>query len=80
MTPSVPPEMDAAFAGEGPVSVKVRVARSGQISRVELLSDENRLANLAVHAAEQWRFAPARVGDEPVSSDMILHFRLHNAR
>ena len=80
VTPSVPPDMGAAFAGEGPVSVKVRVERSGQISRVELLSDENRLANLAVHAAEQWRFAPARVGDEPVSSDMILHFQLRNFR
>jgi len=80
VTPSVPPEMSASLAGDGPVSVKVRVERSGQISRVELLSDENRLANMAVHAAEQWRFAPAKVGDEPVSSDMILHFRLRNAR
>jgi len=80
VTPTVPPEMGASFAGEGPVKVKVRVERSGQISRVELLSDENRLANLAVHAAEQWRFAPARVGDEPVTSDMILHFHLRDAR
>lgn len=80
VTPTVPPEMGAAFAGEGPVKVKVRVERSGQISRVELLSDENRLANLAVHAAEQWRFAPAMVGDEPVSSDMILRFNLRDAR
>ena len=80
VTPSVSPEMGASLAGDGPVSVKVRVERSGQISRVELLSDENRLANMAVHAAEQWRFAPARVGDEPVSSDMILHFHLRNAR
>jgi hypothetical protein len=62
-----------------PVDVKVYVAESGKVEYVEPLSTIARahrdLASAAMYAARRWDFEPARVGDEKVPGEVILHFR-----
>jgi hypothetical protein len=62
-----------------PVDVKVYVAESGKVKYAELLSDSRgdrrELASAAVYAARRWDFVPARLGDENVPGEVILHFR-----
>ena len=60
-----------------PVDVKVYVAESGKVEYAELLSGGRYrdLAAEAVYAARRWAFSPARLGEEAVPGEVILHFR-----
>ena len=67
-----------------PIDVRVFVTESGSVSFAELVdtrhATRNReLADAAVVAARRWNFRPARVGDENVPSEVILHFRFKPA-
>ena len=64
-----------------PVDVKVYVAESGKVEYAELLSGGRfrDLAAEAVYAARRWAFSPARMGEEPVPGEVILHFRFEPA-
>ena len=69
--PPVPPDM----SGPVPVDVRVTVDRTGNVSGVEVSKSHDRnLIKLAADAAQRWRFEPARLNDESVTSEMILHF------
>ncbi|HWD00042.1 MAG TPA: energy transducer TonB [Candidatus Sulfopaludibacter sp.] len=60
------------------VSVRVYVTKEGKVDFAELLSAPHRhaeLANPAIYAARHWDFTPARLGDEHVEGEVILHFR-----
>jgi len=61
------------------VDVRVDVDQSGRVSEASTSMDVARrhreFANAAVNAARQWRFEPARIGDEEVPGRVILHFR-----
>jgi len=86
VTPPVPvhqvqPQLSARQRGEiiYPVGVNVRVHvdQAGKVFDVDLLSDQKRYRDLeyaAIWAARHWDFAPARVGDERVPGEVILHF------
>jgi len=74
--PAVPPD---ATASERAVDVKVYIDESGNVSRARLLTRRNRLADPSLNAARQWQFAPAHKGDQPVSSELVLHFRFGGA-
>jgi TonB family protein len=66
-----------ALASEDePVRVKVTVTPSGEVASAELVSRKIQpaAAQAAIEAARKWRFAPARVDDKPVSSQIILSF------
>lgn len=66
------------LVGTVPVDLKVFVGDSGKVQYVELLSNSSRhesLVSLAVYAARRWEFTPARMGEEKVPSEVILHFR-----
>jgi outer membrane biosynthesis protein TonB len=62
-----------------PVDVKVYVGETGKVQYAELLSEgmgrHRDLASAAVYAARRWDFAPARLGEEKVPGEVILHFR-----
>ena len=61
-----------------PVDVRVFVGDTGKVQYVELMrngASEPNFATLAVYAARRWEFTPARMGDEKVSSEVIVHFR-----
>jgi TonB family protein len=61
-----------------PVDVKVYVNKAGNVEFAELMSDTGRgrmeLDAAAVYAARRWKFSPARMGDEEVPGEVVLHF------
>jgi TonB family protein len=82
-THEVRPELNAenrrSLRRAVPVDVKVYVAESGKVRYAELLSDgtgeRRELASAAIYAARRWDFVPARLGDENVPGEVILHFK-----
>jgi TonB family protein len=73
-----------ALIAEVPIDVRVYVAESGKVDYAELLNARSAsrhpaLAEAAVFAARRWDFHPARQGEQPVSSEVILHFRFKPA-
>jgi TonB-like protein len=61
-----------------PVDLRVFVGDTGKVKNVELMGGANRqseFATLAADAARRWEFAPARLGDDKVKGEVILHFR-----
>jgi outer membrane biosynthesis protein TonB len=81
VSPPVPPSLKHELQGAAPVDLKVHIDRGGKVWRTELLSEEadNHLVKLAMTAARQWQFSPARWNGQNVSSEMILHFVFKNA-
>jgi outer membrane biosynthesis protein TonB len=73
VAPPVPPGLKAANTE---LELKVLIDKEGKVRRTEVASDvwDPRLVRLAVNAAERWRFAPARLRDKAVESEMTLHF------
>ncbi len=67
------------LTSEVPVDVKVYITESGKVDYAELLSSadgqKRAFATAAVYAARRWDFDPARVGDEKVPGEVILHFQ-----
>jgi len=67
------------LTGEVPIDVRVYVTESGSVNLAELANkpsaQHRELAEAAVLAARQWSFRPARVGEENVPSEVVLHFR-----
>ena len=64
---------------EVPIDVRVYITETGKVDYAELLdtkyaSRHRELADDAVFTARHWSFSPARIGDEDVASEMILHF------
>ena len=60
------------------VDVRVFVTAKGKVEYAELLrgpANRNDLAALAVYTARKWEFAPARLGDEKMPGEVILHFK-----
>ncbi|MCW3480647.1 energy transducer TonB [Neisseriaceae bacterium JH1-16] len=66
---------------QGRVELKVKVGRDGRPLEVQIArsSGFTRLDRAAQQAVTQWRFVPAREGDSPVESWLIvpMPFRLN---
>ncbi len=75
----LPPELRHRIKNQVAMDVKIYIDREGKVEYAELLSKgtgSNRdLASLAVFASRRWTFSPARLGDETVPAEVILHFR-----
>jgi protein TonB len=56
------------------VRLRVQVSAEGLATRIELLSSSGspRLDEGAQEAVRRWRFIPARQGDQPVASSVIV--------
>jgi Gram-negative bacterial TonB protein C-terminal len=80
--PTVPLELSRELRRDEPVLLRIRIAKSGEVSGTELLSrDSNPIfASIALHAASTWDFEPARLKNKAVPSDMLVHFRFPAAR
>jgi outer membrane biosynthesis protein TonB len=70
---------DQQLIGPVAVAVKVYVNESGGVNETEVVDygDDplsSTLANAALGAARNWTFAPSRVDDIPVASQMIIRF------
>jgi TonB family protein len=64
------------------VSVRVAIDQKGVVRDADLLTKgvDGHLGRSAVEAARRWRFEPARDGDGPVASNMVVKFRFGPAR
>ncbi len=57
------------------MDLKASVDASGRVTRVELLSPKDEgLATFAGYAASHWSFSPAKLDEQAVPSEVILHF------
>ena len=60
------------------VGVKVHIGESGAVDDAEVVDYgdplNSTLANAALAAARNWTFAPSRVDDIPIASQVIIHF------
>jgi hypothetical protein len=75
---TVAPEIPAGVhPDDADVDLKVTVDRRGRISDTLLVSERANaeLIGAAAAAASRWQFEPARLRDQPVESEVILHFR-----
>ncbi len=72
----VSPVRPASVSAEAKaVDVKVSIDDAGHVNRAQLVSKNSELGAVALAAARQWQFTPARKHDRPVASEMVLHFR-----
>jgi Gram-negative bacterial TonB protein C-terminal len=70
----LPPETGASLP-QGILDLKATVNEKGRVTRVQLLSPKDEeLVRLAAYAASDWPFVPAKVNDEAVPGEVILHF------
>jgi hypothetical protein len=77
-SPTQPPELKAVLGRETKVLVKVQIDEKGRVTKADPVLEKGvhqLVAGAAVRAAFNWRFAPARIGDRPVKSEVTLEFR-----
>lgn len=77
VAPTFPFELRSLSLKPTVVAVRVTIDKNGKVQKVEPLPQGNihRLFIMeAVHAAQLWKFQPARRGDEPVPSESVLRF------
>jgi TonB family protein len=74
--PDVPRSASRTIQGRLKVKIRVTVDPSGEVSSVKVESPgpSKYFANLALQAARQWKFTPAQVDGQAVSSVWILRF------
>jgi TonB family protein len=78
--PSVPQQARDTIRGTVRVAVRVSIDPSGNVVGAALDSPgpSRYFANLALEAARQWEFAPAKVDGRSVASEWILRFEFDN--
>jgi protein TonB len=71
--PATPPNITQDI----PVRVKLLIDESGAVFDAEILDQDAdiQLGRIAVEAARRWRFEPAKQGEVPVESEMVVQFR-----
>jgi periplasmic protein TonB len=75
--PSTPSNVRQLISEDVQINVKVEIDATGRVVRAEPVSKEKQdfLTALAVEAARQWRFSPARQGSQNVSSSAVVGFQ-----
>jgi len=77
------PRLSRRLNEQGKVLLRVRVSAEGRPEQVNLhqSSGHNRLDDAARRAVAQWRFVPAKQGDAPVASWVIvpIEFKLEDS-
>ena len=77
------PAMSRRNGEEGRVQLSVRVSAQGRAEQVDVRHSSGypRLDDAAAATVRQWRFVPARRGDEPISATVLVPivFRLEAA-
>jgi hypothetical protein len=72
----LPPGRVLALAKKEQIDLRASIDASGRVTRVEVLSPrDEELVTLAAYAAGNWNFAPAKLDEQAVPEDVILHFR-----
>jgi TonB family protein len=80
--PDVAASASRTIHGTINVRVRVNVARDGNVSNATLDSagPSKYFARMAMQAAQQWKFKPARVNGQAAPSEWVLHFQFTRDR
>jgi TonB family protein len=74
---TAPPAIPSGVAAQGSlVELKILIDKAGEVQRAEVVSkhSNDRLEDMALNSVKDWKFAPARLEQELVESEMIVHF------
>ena len=76
--PGIYPALASRIHGTRQIDVKITVGAGGQVVKTELTDDRaaDPIDSAVYYAARQWTFEPARNGDRPVESKVLMHFVL----
>jgi periplasmic protein TonB len=76
--PNIYPALISRIHGTRQVDVKITIGPGGQVVKTELVDDHaaDPIDSVVYYAARQWTFEPARNGDKPVESKVLMHFVL----
>ncbi len=76
--PGIYPAVASRIHGTRQVDVKITIGPGGQVVKTELVDDRTAdpIDSVVYYAARQWTFEPARNGDKPVESKVLMHFVL----
>jgi TonB family protein len=76
--PGIYPAVASQIHGTRQVDVKITIGPGGQVVKTELVDDRaaDPIDSAVYYAARQWTFEPARNGDRPVESKVLMHFVL----
>ncbi|MCU1273830.1 MAG: hypothetical protein JWO48_1261, partial [Bryobacterales bacterium] len=81
--PILPPNLRATVVSMVEVEVRVHIDESGRVVTAEALPSakpvSSSLVSAARNAAFVWRFDPARRGNQPVASELVLKFQYRPA-
>ena len=79
----LPPELRRRIGRTTTINIKLYLDQTGKVQFAELLSDgtgrDRDLASMAVFTSRHYQFLPARLGDEPVPAEVLLHYRFASA-
>ncbi len=78
--PSISPALRQSFASiKKEIHIGVDIDENGNVTRAHLIDgledSPSLLVNAASSAARLWRFRPAKIGEKPVRSTMVLVFK-----
>jgi serine/threonine-protein kinase len=75
--PDIPGKILGAVQGHFNVQIRVEVDRAGNVSQASIESQgpSRYFANQALHAAQSWKFTPAKVDGRAVPSTWLLRFQ-----
>ena len=77
VAPKFPVMLKSVMLGPVAVEVLVTIDQTGKVVRASAVPQKGvhpMLVTTAVTAAHQWKFQPAKRGDQPVSSEILLRF------
>lgn len=76
--PGIFPALASQIHGTREVDVKITIGPGGQVIKADLLDgrEADPIDSVVYYAARQWTFEPARSGDRPVESTVLMHFVL----
>lgn len=69
------PELAAQARIEGDVLLEAIIGLDGRVEQIQVLAGHPALAQAAMEAVRQWRYAPTYLNDRPVA--VRLHIRVH---
>jgi TonB family protein len=81
VVPDVPQQASNTISGTVKVNVRISVDPSGNVAEasLDLPGPSKYFANLALQAARQWTFTPAKANGQGVSSEWVLRFEFTRA-
>jgi protein TonB len=80
VTPGFPSALRSVILKPQTVQVRLSISETGKVTKAEGIR-ENGIHGLlfleAVRAASAWKFLPARLGNRPIASEMVVSFTFH---